>query len=133
MDEQNTEQERPLRARSRWHSFRCAMQGLGYLFGTQWNARLELAAVAAVAAAGFGFDIAAWEWVAVTLACGLVLVAEALNTALEELTNLVSPQWHQLAGRAKDLGAAAVLLSVIAAAVVGGVVFFPRLFSLFLQ
>jgi len=58
----------------------------------------------------------------------LVLIVELLNSALEAVVNLVSPEWHTLAGRAKDLGSAAVLASLIFAAICWGGILVPLLF-----
>ncbi|MGB8168211.1 MAG: diacylglycerol kinase family protein, partial [Chthoniobacteraceae bacterium] len=71
-----------------------------------------------------------WEWAAVVGAIGLVWTAEGLNTAVEALTDLVSPGEHPLAGRAKDVAAGAVLCAATSAAVIGLVVFVPRLAAL---
>ena len=68
------------------------------------------------------------EWVAISICIALVLALEALNTALEYLTDLVSPEYHPLAGKAKDAAAAAVLLVALGAIVVGLIVFIPHLF-----
>ena len=68
------------------------------------------------------------EWCAVLFAIALVWVAEALNTALERLTDLASPEFHPLAGKAKDMAAGAVLLAVAGAVLIGIVIFGPRLF-----
>lgn len=72
------------------------------------------------------FDLARWEWGLLLLAVALVWVAEALNTALEYWTDLASPDYHLLAGKAKDMAAAAVLLASIFAALIGGLVFYPH-------
>ncbi len=112
------------------HCFRYALQGLADMFRTQPNARFHLAATVAVVAAGFWFEISRQEWMALVLCIALVLAMEAVNTALEYLTDLVSPEYHQLAGKAKDAAAGAVLVAAMAAAVVGGVVFLPKLWAL---
>ena len=67
------------------------------------------------------------EWCAIVAAIGLVWTAEGLNTALEALTDLVSPGEHPLAGRAKDMAAGAVLCAAIAAAIIGAIIFLPKL------
>ncbi len=107
-------------------SFRCALNGLGRMFRSQTNARIHLVATGLVIAAGALLRISIAEWCLVTLAIAAVLAAEAFNTALEELTDLVSPGQHPLAGRAKDSAAGAVLVTAIGAAFVGGLVFLPR-------
>jgi diacylglycerol kinase (ATP) len=67
----------------------------------------------------------------VVVAIGLVWTAEGFNTALEALVDLVSPDRHPLAGRAKDVAAGAVLCAAIAAAIVGAIVFVPKVLGLF--
>ena len=61
----------------------------------------------------------------------MVLSLEAMNTAIEYLTDLVSPGIHPLAGKAKDVAAAAVLIAAIGAIVVAGIIFLPRIFACF--
>ena len=110
-------------------SFRYAFRGLGDLFKSQPNARIHLAAAVAVTLAGFYFQISRTEWIAVTLCIFGVLSLEAVNTAIEHLTDLVSPGFHPLAGKAKDVAAAAVLLAAIGAVAVAGIIFLPRIFA----
>jgi len=108
-------------------ALRYALRGIGLLFGAP-NIWVLTAASLAALGAGLYFSIAALEWCAVLFAVTLVWVAEALNTALERLTDLASPQLHPLAGNAKDLAAGAVLLSALGAVSIGIVIFGPRLF-----
>ena len=114
-------------------SFRYAGQGIVWLFRSQWNARLELAAGVLVIAAGAFFRIQPWEWAACLLCIGAVLTLEAVNTAIEAVVDLVSPQHHPLAGRAKDVAAGAVLLASLAACAVGGLIFLPKIWALLAQ
>lgn len=112
-------------------SFRYAFQGLADLFRSQPNARVHVAAAVAVAAAGFYFRISSLEWAVVTLCIALVFAFEAVNTALEYLTDLAWPETHPLAGKAKDAAAAAVLIAAIGAAAAGTIIFLPKFFALF--
>ncbi len=112
-------------------SFAYALRGIGTLLRTQTNARIHLAATVVVIGAGFGLEISRMEWALVVAAIGLVWTAEGLNTAIEAAVDLVSPEQHPLAGRAKDVAAGAVLLAALAAAVIGVLVFGPRLLALF--
>ena len=114
-------------------SFRYAFQGLADLFRSQPNARIHLGITVLVVGAGFYFGISRPEWVAVVLCITIVLSFEALNTALEYLTDLVSPEYHPLAGKAKDAAAAAVLLAAAGSAAVGLVIFGPRVWGCFLN
>lgn len=116
--------------RKRADSFRFAFQGLNDLMRTQPNARIHLLAAIAAVGAGFFLRISTLEWVAVVLCIALVFAAEAVNTALEYLTDLVSPEYHPLAGKAKDAAAAAVLILAIGAAAAGSVIFLPKIFGL---
>jgi len=100
------------------------------LFRTQANARIHAAAAVLAVLAGCFFGITRVEWCAVVAAIGLVLTAEGVNTAIEAIVDLASPERHPLAGRAKDVAAGAVLLAALAAAVIGLLVFGPRLLAL---
>jgi diacylglycerol kinase (ATP) len=95
------------------------------LLRTQHNAWIHLAATAAVVILGVFLGIDRLDWIAVILAIGLVWSAEALNTSLEFLADEVSLDRRELIGRAKDLGAAGVLVSSIAAFLTGLFVFIP--------
>lgn len=108
-----------------------ALKGVRYLFVSQHNAWIHLVAIVIVVVGGILLCISRIEWCFIVLSIAVVLSAEAANTAIEELTNKVSPEFNLVAGRVKDLGAAAVLFCAIGAAVVGAFVFVPRLALLF--
>ncbi|MBL7808593.1 MAG: diacylglycerol kinase family protein [Saprospiraceae bacterium] len=110
-------------------SFRYAFQGIGYLFSSQVNARIHAVATVLVVTAGIVCHISTMEWLAIIICVVLVIALEAVNTAIETLTDLVSPGNHPLAGKAKDVAAASVLLAAIGSVVVGVVIFGPRLLS----
>ncbi|MGB1216414.1 MAG: diacylglycerol kinase family protein [Saprospiraceae bacterium] len=112
--------------KDRLNSFKYAFQGIKELFLNTPNARIHLAFVVALLACGFVFRISITEWCLVILSIGMVLTAEAFNTALEHLTDLVSPDYHPLAGKAKDVAAGAVFLAAISAAIVGTIIFLPK-------
>ena len=118
--------QRPARAASRLASFGHALRGLR-VWVSQPNARIHCAAAAVVIALGLWLEVSRLEWVALVLAIALVMGAEALNTALEYVVDLASPEWQPLARDAKDVAAAAVLLCSLGAAVVGLLVFVPYL------
>jgi diacylglycerol kinase (ATP) len=107
-------------------STRYALRGLRF-FLEERNARLLAAGTVMTVAAGFYFGLEPLEWTAVILATMALWVAEALNSALERLTDLVSPGFHPLAGRAKDIAAGAVLIALVGAVSIGIVIFGPRL------
>jgi len=118
--------KRPARAATRLASFGHALRGLR-LFVSQPNARIHGVAACVVVGLGWWLGVSRLEWVALTLAIALVMGAEALNTALEYVVDLASPEWHPLARDAKDVAAGAVLICSLGAAVVGLLVFLPRL------
>jgi Diacylglycerol kinase len=91
------------------------------------NAWIHCFAAVCAVVFGFIFDISPMEWVAVTLAMGAVLSAEAFNTAVETLANYVCEERKEAIKNTKDLSAAGVLLTVVAAAIVGLVVFIPKI------
>ena len=111
----------------RLRSFGHAFRGLAILLRTQHNATIHAAATVMVVAAGALFGISPAEWALIALAIVCVWVAEALNTAIEFLVNLASPEPHPLAGKAKDVAAGAVLVAAIGSVIVGALVFGPHL------
>jgi len=119
------------RSVSRLASVGHALRGLKVLL-RQPNARIHTAAAGVVIALGCWLDLSENEWLAVILAMGGVIGAEALNTALELAVDLVQPEWHALARDAKDVAATGVLIFSLAAAAVGALVFAPKLWALFL-
>ncbi len=115
---------------ARRRSFGHAFRGLKVLLQTQQNARIHAVATVLVVAAGAMFRISPAEWALIVLAILCVWVAEAINTAIEFLVDLVSPEPHPLAGKAKDVAAGAVLVAAIGSAVIGGFVFGPYIASM---
>ncbi|UOQ54057.1 diacylglycerol kinase family protein [Hymenobacter cellulosivorans] len=111
--------------RRRIASFGHAFRGVASALRSEVHLRFH--ALATVVAVGFGFyfDISGLEWALVALAVGTVWAAELMNTAIEAVVDLVSPEYHPLAGKAKDVAAGAVLITAVAALVVGLLVFGP--------
>ncbi len=97
---------------------------------TQAHARFHLFATIVVIAAGFYFSITTLEWCALILSIGAVWSAEAFNSAIEFLVDLVHPDWHDDAGRIKDLAAGAVLIISFASGVIGILIFGSRIYQL---
>lgn len=117
------------RAVSRLASFGHAVRGVGVLL-RQPNARIHAVAALGVTVLGLALKVSALEWCALALAMALVLGAEAINTAIELVVDLVQPEWHAMARDAKDVAAAAVLVCSLGAAVVGLWVLGPKLWAL---
>lgn len=105
---------------------RFALNGVVLLFGAP-NIWLLTGASVATAALALYLAVSTAEGCLLILATALVWVAEGLNTALERLTDLASPGFHPLAGKAKDIAAGAVLIAGIAALAVGAIIFIPKL------
>ncbi|WP_045114111.1 diacylglycerol kinase family protein [Microscilla marina] len=116
--------------KKRLKSFGYAGKGIKFFFVTQPHAKVHTVMAFMAIVLGIGFDIARTDWLAIVVAIGLVLVAETTNTALEELVNFVSPDYHKQAGIVKDIAAGAVLLAAITALVIGVLVFLPQIVKL---
>lgn len=116
--------------RKRLRSFRFAAVGIRDLLRED-NARIHAVAAVAVTAAGLWLELTATEWAAVVLCIGMVLAAEAVNTAIESICDLVSPGYSEYVRRAKDLAAGAVLLLAAASVCVGLLIFLPKLIDRF--
>jgi len=108
-------------------SFGYAFAGMAHLLRRQRNARIHAAITLVVIGLGVWLRLAGPQWAVLVLAMGLVWSAEAVNTALEILVDLASPQVDPAAKSIKDLSAAAVLLAAIAAAVIGALILGPAL------
>jgi len=113
--------------RKRLASFRYAFQGIKRLFTHEPNSWIHLFVTVCVLIAGIWLHIAVWEWIIVIMAIGFVLTAEAFNSAIECLGDAVCQEPHEYIKHAKDLAAGAVLLSAITAAIVGLIVFLPKI------
>ncbi len=118
---------------ARCQSVRHALRGIKTLLREQHNARVHLVIALAVIAAGFVLQIDRGEWLIVVLLIGWVLSLEAFNSALEYLCDLVNRDEHPLIGKAKDVAAAAVLISALSAALIGVLIFLPRVWSLLIH
>ncbi len=114
----------------RLRSIRFALQGLKSLVHTQPNARVHTLASVLVLMGGGYFNVSRLEWALLIGAMGAVWTAEALNTAIEWAVDLASPDHHVLAGQAKDVAAAGVLLASCTAVVIGLLVFTPYFVAL---
>lgn len=117
--------------RKRLASFRYALNGIRILIQQEHNAWIHCFAAICVVSAGLFLGLSPLEWMAVCMVIGAVFAAEAINSAIEALADLVSPQYNEAIKKTKDLAAGAVLITAIAAAAVGFIIFLPKLISLF--
>ena len=109
-------------------AFANGFRGIGALISTQRNSRIHLGATVAAVALGLWVGIGPIEWALLLMAIAAVWIAEALNTALEFLSDAACPGRNPLVGRAKDVAAGAVIFASIGAMAVGAFVFVPILF-----
>jgi diacylglycerol kinase (ATP) len=119
--------------KARLKSFTYAFQGWKVLIQNEHNARIHLVAAFLAVIGGFIFKISAVEWIIIVFAIGVVLAAEAFNSAIEYICNFVSPQYHELIKKVKDLSALAVLFVAMAALVAGFIIFIPKIIELCLK
>jgi len=115
--------------RKRFLSFKYALTGIANLF-KEPNAKIHLFAAILVIAMGLFFKVTLTEWCLLIFAIGMVLAAEGFNTAIEKLVDLISPEIQPLAGYVKDLAAGAVLITAISAAVIGALIFGPKIWEM---
>ena len=111
----------------RLKSFSYAIKGLQTTVKYEHNTWIHLFATVLVIVFGFIYELTTFEWCWITLAIGLVVVTEILNTAIEHLTDLVSPEFHPLAKKTKDAAAGAVFIASIIAVIIGLMVFIPKM------
>lgn len=117
-------------ARTLAGSVGCAARGLGHAAATQPNLRIHLAAGMAAMAAAWWLRVSLVEWAVLGLTVALVLVAELLNTAVEVLVDLVSPERRPQAMLIKDIAAGAVLVCCLSALLAAAALLLPRLLDL---
>jgi len=110
---------------SRAKSFTDAGRGISVFFKTTPNAWIQLVIFAFAVMLGVILRITMTEWMLLILSSGMVLAAEAFNTAIEIDMNLTSPEYHPYAKDTKDVAAGAVLITSVAAAIIGVCIFVP--------
>jgi diacylglycerol kinase len=115
--------------KSRARSFRYAFQGWWYVIRTQKNAWIHAIVSATVMLLSLWLSLSPQEWAIIILTIASVWTAEILNTALEAVVDLASPQHHPLAKVGKDVGAAAVLIAALSSVVIGLLILGPPLWN----
>ena len=119
--------------KKRLKSFRYAFRGIRVVFGTEANMQIHIVITILVIVCGIVFSISLTEWMFCLLCIGLVVSAEMINTALENVVDLASPEQHPLAGKAKDIAAGAVLICAIISVLIGLLIFVPKGWHLIAQ
>lgn len=108
-----------------------ALKGIKEVLKTERNFRFDLFMTAAVVLCSFIFPLLKWERCVVYALCALCLFAECTNSAIECLVDLASPDFHPLAGKAKDIAAGAALICAVFSALIGLYIFIPYALALF--
>ena len=111
--------------------FKFAFKGLKTAFSSEINLKTHFIFTVFVCLAGWYFKISTTEWLVVALNIGMVISLELVNTAIEYLVDLVSPDIHPVAGKIKDVSAAAVLIAAATAFISGIIIFLPKLYLQF--
>jgi len=117
--------------RKRLSSFKYAFQGVKRLFSCEPNAWIHFTIAVLVVIAGLFLSLSVMEWIIIVLLFGIVFAAEAFNSSIECLSDAVTPEYNEHIKHTKDLAAAAVLLVSIAAAIIGLIIFIPKIIVLF--
>lgn len=115
------------------NSFKFAFKGIGSSLKSERNMKIHFTMMFLVIIAGMLFSISMWEWITCFILFGLVISLEMVNTAIEIVVDIVSPKYDVRAGRAKDIAAGAVLVNAIVAAIVGLLIFLPKVIGLFIK
>ncbi|MCJ7805445.1 diacylglycerol kinase family protein [Patescibacteria group bacterium] len=108
-------------------SFRFAFSGVRTALREEPNFKIHILIAILAAILGFFLKLAPIEWLVLTLTVAMVLILELMNTSLEVLVDIVSPEIHEKAKIAKDVAAASVLLASISAVIVGLIIFLPKI------
>jgi len=105
-----------------------AFRGMYVFYKTSNHFYIIIFSIIVVFVLGFYLNVSSLEWIALVFSVGFVIVSEIFNTAIEIDIDLTSPQYHPFARDTKDVAAAAVVLSVFTAAIIGCIVFVPKIF-----
>ncbi len=111
-------------------AFSCAFSGILYALRTQRNFKVHAAFALAAVVLGFALRIPRWSWLAVVACIAAVIALEVMNTAVEAVVDMVSPEWNELAMRAKDCAAGAVYVAALGSLAIAAIVYIPPVIEL---
>lgn len=111
-------------------SFGYACNGIKAVVKSEKNMQIHLTVALFVIVLGFLLDISTPEWLACIICIGLVFSAETMNTAIESLVDLVSPERKPAAGKIKDIAAGGVFLAAVISVIAGIIIFLPKIWHL---
>ena len=113
------------------NSFKYAFEGIKSSLKTERNIKIHFSMMVLVIVAGILLDISTYEWMICIILFGMVIGGELVNTAIEEVTDLVTTEINPKAKLAKDIAAGAVLIMAITSAIIGFIIFIPKIVLLF--
>ena len=116
--------------RGRIRSMKFALRGMWLLITTEDSIKAQLFFAIIATIFGFYFDISNTEWMIQFLVIGLVLVAEALNTAVEKVADFIHPDYHKKIGFIKDIAAGAPSFAAIISLIIAGIIYLPKITAL---
>jgi diacylglycerol kinase (ATP) len=117
--------------RGRLRSLKFALRGMWLLITTEDSIKAQLFVAVIATILGFYFDISNVEWMIQFLAIGMVLVAEAVNTAIEEVADFIHPDYHEKIGLIKDIAAGAPSFAAFISLIIAGFIYIPKITLLF--
>ena len=117
--------------RGRLRSFKFALRGMWLLTTTEDSIKAQLFVAVIATILGFYFDISNIDWMFQIMSIGLVLVAEALNTAVEKVADFIHPDYHKKIGFIKDIAAGAPSFAAFTALIIAGFIYIPKISFLF--
>lgn len=109
------------------NSFKYAIEGFKTSFKTERNMKIHILMTILVIILGYIFKISTIEWIICILLCGLVITAELINTSIETIVDMITPYKNEKAKTAKDIAASAVFVIAITSAIIGIIIFFPKI------
>jgi len=113
---------------NRIKAFRYAFKGAWLLIKKEPSIKVQMVCAVLVTILGFILDISTTEWILQLLSIGLVLSIEGLNTAVEKVADFIHPEYHKKIGDIKDVAAGAVTFAALIAAIIGLIIYIPKLF-----
>lgn len=124
------QQKRKVKTKKLVNSFKYAIEGIINSFKTERNMRIHILIMLCVILLGFYLDISKTEWNICILLFALVIAGELFNTAIETVVDIIMPNKNEKAKLAKDVAAGGVLVLAMGAAIIGLLIFIPKILEL---
>lgn len=116
--------------KDRIKSFKYAFNGLKIMILEEHNIRIHIVVAVLVIVLGAIVKLSIPEWLIITLTITIVITLEIINSSIENLADIISPEWNIKIRKVKDLCAAAVLIAGLASVIVGALIFIPKIMTL---